>query len=85
MSGGHFNYSHFRMRDDLQEIASEDEVKARFPQLALALDNLGDALEEVIHEIDLDFCGDAVIKSDHDFEKEALVQLALAIQAFPTE
>ena len=75
MSGGHWDYSGFRIQMALEDIAEDEEVKKRFPNLAKALDLLGDALYDMEHELDYDLSSDSHIEDDEKWEKDMLLRL----------
>ena len=72
MSGGHWHYVQHRIQDELQSIASDEEVVKRFPRLAHYLSDLAERLHGVIHDLDWDLSGDTHISNDLEFEQIAL-------------
>lgn len=76
MSGGHWNYCQYRIRDDLNDIADDPEVARRFPRLAKRLTALSSALHDVIHDLDWDLSFDQSIRDDAHFEESALSLLS---------
>lgn len=75
MSGGHWGYDEFKLREVLERVADDVAVKARFPSLAIELQAMGALLYEIAHELDYDLSGDARIEDDAAFEREALRKL----------
>ena len=75
MSGGHFDYVGARIRDGLEEIANNEEVQTRFPQLAIRLRDLASVLYDLEHDLDWDLSGDTGIENDAEFEAHALAWL----------
>ena len=72
MSGGHWDYCQYRIRDNLSDIADDPQVAERFPLLAKRFEALSHALCEVIHDLDWDLSFDQSIKDDRAFEVRAL-------------
>ena len=72
MSGGHWDYDQFKMRNVLECVALDVEVKVRFPKLSRELRRLGYTLEMVVHDLDWDLSGDTKIADDGDFEHRAI-------------
>ena len=77
MSGGHWDYSQYKIADDLHHIACDASAKIRWPKLTTVLDALGEALGEIIGDMDYDLSGDSTINDDHEFEMLALQKLTL--------
>lgn len=76
MSGGHLNYVGSLIRRDCETIAEDDDVKARFPQLAQLFFAVGQWAYDQEHAIDWDLSGDAPLRaSDKTFERKAIVAL----------
>jgi hypothetical protein len=73
MSGGNWDYFHRRFSMEMKEFCND--IKERFPELSDKLLTESQKLYDIIHDIDYDVCGDAMIKSDKDFEKEAIEKL----------
>ena len=49
MSGGHWEYVGFRLRDGLESMGGDEQLIARMPHLAKALFDLGEALYAIEH------------------------------------
>lgn len=75
MSGGYFDYSHQRIKDDLYTIAQDDQIQKRFPNLAFHLERLADELLTIIRDLDLNLSGDSGIENDVEFEQNAITDL----------
>jgi hypothetical protein len=75
MSGGHWDYQEHQVRDLLERVAEDTQVKARFPSLAVELAATATILHEIIHALDYDLSGDTSIQDDTAFEKQALRKL----------
>lgn len=75
MSGGHWNYSGYIIKELLESIGNDDEVKERFPKLSDVFIKLGDILSEIEKDLDLDICGDSTIKNDIAFETNYIDKL----------
>ena len=73
MSGGNWDYFHRRFSIEMEEFCND--IKERFPELSEELLSKSKMICGIIHEIDYDVCGDALIKSEKDFEKEAIEKL----------
>lgn len=86
MSGGHFSYVGYRLRDALEMIAGDEDVKQRWPALASLLESLGDILYKMEHEIAWDLSGDSQIPDDAAFERHVLGSvLKTAMKTAPDE
>lgn len=72
MSGGHWEYSHERIRDDLTSIGLDPLMQKRFPHLAHYLADFAERVYGVIHDLDWAFSGDTIIEDDAQFEAHAL-------------
>lgn len=75
MSGGHWDYEGFRMRNHLENISADREVKKRFPKLAKVLRGLAIVLGGIDHDLDWDLSFDQTIKDDKKFEERMIQKL----------
>ena len=75
MSGGHWNYDGFQMRNHLENMGRDRDVKKRFPKLAKVLLDLSAAMGDIDHELDWDLSYDQMIEDDKKFEEENLKKL----------
>lgn len=75
MSGGHWNYHQHALLSCVDEVCRDVEVKKRFPGLVKVLRDVGDVLEDMIHELDLDLSGDCEIGDDRIFEAMVIEKL----------
>lgn len=73
MSGGNWDYFQRRFSMEIEEFCND--IKERFPELSYKLLIQSKKLCDIINDIDYDVCGDSIIKSDKDFEKEAIEKL----------
>ncbi|MEX2567137.1 MAG: hypothetical protein WD431_14430 [Cyclobacteriaceae bacterium] len=73
MSGGNWDKFHVRYFYEMESFC--EDIKGRFPELSERLAKTNEALYEIIHAIDYDVCGDQIIESDENFEKEAISKL----------
>lgn len=86
MSGGHFDYSGFKLRDILEEIASDEEVKTRWPLLAAAFASLAPVLSDLDHDIDWDLSGDSSVGDDTEFDRKSIGKLVdVVLKAAPDD
>ena len=84
MSGGHWDYSGIRLQDILEIIATDEEMKTRWPDLAQLFGELGPILYDIEHDIDWDFSGDSSIKDDRKFSDAAIGKIfEAAMKAAP--
>ena len=82
MSGGHWQYSGSRLRDLLEQIAGDREVRWRWPRIAQFLASLAPILYDAEHEMDWDLSSDSSVKDDRAFEDRIChVILVAAMQA----
>ena len=79
MSGGHWNYSGYRIQDELRIIAEDEQAGSRWPRLMAAFRYLGDALYNLEREMDYDLSSDSHIDDDRVFEEQALWQLGACV------
>lgn len=79
MSGGHWDYNQYRMREILEGVGLDGQVILRFPGLAHVFRILARDLEKVIHDLDWDLSSDAEIKDDAAFEKAAIEKIMAAL------
>lgn len=75
MSGGHWDYQGFKLKDILEQIGNDPQVKERFPKLAGILPKLGDILYEMEHDLDWDLSHDQYIENDKAFESKIIASL----------
>lgn len=75
MSGGHWDYNHDIIEDELFKVAQDFEVIRRFPKLGSVLASLAVSLSEIVKEIDWDISGDASIDDDKRFQDESIKKL----------
>lgn len=80
MSGGHWNYDGFRMRNHLENIGTDKEVKKRFPKLAEVLRKLAAVLGDIDHDLDWDLSGDQSISIDKKFEERVIQKLQKVVK-----
>lgn len=66
MSGGHWDYGRFAY--DLEQIAEDETVCARWPRIAALLTSLAPLLKAAEREMDWDICSDSHIKDDAAFQ-----------------
>lgn len=84
MSGGHWDYSGFKLQNILENIAEDEEMKARWPDLAELFSDLGPVLYEIEHELDWHLSGDSIIKDNRKFSDAAIWKiLEVAMKAAP--
>lgn len=76
MSGGHWNYSGYKIKELLESIGNDDKVKERFPKLSSVFIKLGDILSEIEKDLDWDITGDSTIKNDTAFETNSIDKLS---------
>ena len=75
MSGGHWEYSGYKIQDALEAIAEDKEVQSRFPRLAKTLDKLAYVLYNIEHDLDWDISCDSEIKRDDKWERGVLREI----------
>lgn len=80
MSGGHWDYCQFRVRDHLNDVANDGEIIRRFPKVAQVLRGFAYLLEDTIHKLDYDISGDSEIEDDEKFEKQFIKELGVIIE-----
>ena len=86
MSGGHWQYAGFRIKDEIGNIAEDESVQSRWPGTAAALANLADVLYEIEHEMDYDLSSDSAINDDAAFDFKATWAILNAVlKAAPDE
>src|SRR3990167_2125262 len=68
MSGGHWQYSGWKLQHTLERIAGDETVKARWPRIAQLFDAMAPILFEWRHEMDWDISSDSHIGDDDGFE-----------------
>ena len=79
MSGGHWDYEQFRVRECMQNVGEDGQVIIRFPKLAQVMRDLGEVLEDIIHDLDWDLSGDTEIDDDPAFEASAIRSIGAVI------
>lgn len=79
MSGGHFNFVGFVLREALETIGNDEETKLRFAQLSNILLRLAPILENVEHDLDWDLSGDRRIRNDNQWENKQIHLLRFAV------
>lgn len=84
MSGGHFQYSGFKIQEALDAIAEDAEVMKRFPSLVVLLSRLGETLYAMEHDLDWDLSSDSHIEDDVKYEEKVIWSLLdAAMRAAP--
>ena len=81
MSGGHFDYQGFKLREILENISTDEKVASRWPMLSKALGALGPLLDDLEHEMDWDLSGDSSIEDDEAFDRKSMEQLRNAVSS----
>jgi hypothetical protein len=79
MSGGHWDHQQHRVRDCLDDVTRDPEVRKRWPRSARVLADLSDALADVLHDMDWDLSGDSCIEDDPGFDQECINKLTRAV------
>jgi hypothetical protein len=72
MSGGHWDYSQYKVRDTLESVSYDTEIAKRFPRLSSVMKELSTTLYDIINDLDWDLSGDTIINNDTEFENNAL-------------
>jgi hypothetical protein len=72
MSGGHWEYSHLRLREILEEIADDKTVKQEFPKIAKTFKELSSVLYEIVHDLDWHISSDTIIERPDIFDRQAI-------------
>ena len=85
MSGGHWGYAGARLDMTLAEIADDEEVKVRWPDLAAVLTRLGPTLRALEHEMDWDLSADTHIGDDSEWDDRACQLLRAAVLLAPMD
>jgi len=75
MSGGHWNYAQWRVRDEIAAVAADEEVRRRWPRTAERLASLAEELHDVIRAMDWDLSADTHIADDAAFDADASARL----------
>lgn len=68
MSGGHWGYAGWRIRDSLQEIFEDKIALKRWPTISKIFENLAEIIYHSVHEMDSDISGDSHILDDKKFD-----------------
>jgi len=84
MSGGHWDYSGWKIDEMLSTIGKDPEVVRRWPGIAEAYCRLGAILCAAEHDMDWALSGDTSIEDDHEFDSQFLGKLALAASIEPS-
>lgn len=79
MSGGRWNYAGYRIQDGLTAVALDREVERDCPVLSGVLDQLGQVLYRVEHQLDWHYSSDSRIPDMAAFEAEILEALRDAV------
>lgn len=72
MSGGHWDYRQYQLRELLEDIGNDGAVVQRLPKLAQIFRGFGRLFDNTIHMLDWDLSGDTSINNnvgDEEFEK----------------
>jgi hypothetical protein len=69
MSGGHWDYQQYRVREYLEAVGDEEYVRKEFPLVAEAYTELSALLYQNIKDLDWYICGDTAIHNPKEFEK----------------
>lgn len=80
MSGGHWNYEGFKLKDVLEQIGNDPSVKERFPRLSAIFPKLANVLYEIEHDLDWDLSNDSAIENDKTFEGKAIADILEAVK-----
>lgn len=78
MSGGHFDYNEWRVRDTIDSVAA-DKAFERWPRTRQALRALAPVLYQIIREADYDICADTGIHDDMAWDDENIRKLMEAV------
>lgn len=64
-----FGLAQVRARSALDDIASEEEVRERFPRTSAALELLGEVIHEAVDEIECILCGQRGSRKDEEVDR----------------
>lgn len=78
MSGGHWQYAGAPIRDWLEQIAQDEDVKQRWPQVAELFAALGPIIYEAEHDMDWDLSSDHAIVDDSAFDEQVCHSILVA-------
>jgi hypothetical protein len=86
MSGGHWDYCGSRIRNELERIADDQQVTARWPLISQLFRNLATIVYDAEHEMDWDLSSDSHIADDKVFQRSVVgAVLVSAMKAAPDE
>lgn len=71
MSGGYWNYTGFKIQQNLQSVAEDESVRERWPIISKIFSPLSDILYDIEHNMDWDLSGDSRIEEDESFDRAA--------------
>ena len=82
MSGGHWDYNHHQIRECLEAVADDKDIRKDFPKLAKTFKNLSVVLYDIVHDLDWHLSGDTTIHNPEEFAFEATKKLVEGICEF---
>lgn len=80
MSGGHWDYSQFKIRDALEDVGKDGRVLLRFPKLSQIMRDFSTLFEQVIHDLDYDLSDDSYIDNDEKFEQKFIEKIGKIVK-----
>ena len=80
MSGGHWDYQQHSVRNCLDDVTRDPEVRERWPKSAQTLAAISDVLADMLHDMDWCLSNDTDIADDSDFDQKCIDKLRQAVQ-----
>lgn len=79
MSGGRWEFAGFRVGDELETIAQDEDVRTRWPLVGSAIQFFADWIQRVEHDMDWDISSDSTIEDDAAFDRAEFARLLDAL------
>ena len=75
MSGGHWEYRQYSVKDLLLDVGNDGKLLQRMPKLCQVFRSLAVLLDDTVHDLDWDLSSDTLIEDDEEFQSQFIKRL----------
>lgn len=75
MSGGHWEYRQYSVKDLLLDVGNDGKLLQRMPKLCQVFRSLAVLLDDTVHDLDWDLSSDTLIEDDEEFQSQFIKKL----------
>jgi len=75
MSGGHWEYRQYSVKDLLLDVGNDGKLLQRMPKLCQVFRSLAVLLDDTVHDLDWDLSSDTLIEDDEEFQSQFIKRI----------